>query len=349
MPAHIQIYCTLNATSCPFSTLPSPSAVLSTAHSLSYADRLRIRQPGDVGFALGPHIDGGSVERWEPEGYGVGGAYDKILEGRWEEYDPWESSTRIPVVSDLYNGAGACSMFRMFHGWLSMSSTGPREGTLLGYPGLKLARAYLLLMPFFTSSQEFLHENDRSNWLDVSNWHLQKEVTSVLQGAQLGNAQELNRDLHPHLRLDETMVHVPKINPGDYVVWHCDSKPQPIILRSTSSTLTHFLAIHAVDAVHQGASDSSVLYIPVCPITEANAKYLATQRDAFRRGFPGPDFPGGEGESAHVGRPTEESMRRQVGEEGLASMEFGKLDVDFVTERLGGREAVNKANEILGF
>jgi hypothetical protein len=86
-----------------------PEAKVSNLHPLSYADRLRIRQPGDAGFALGPHVDGGSVERWEKEGYGRGGVYDKIFQGRWEEYDPWESSCRLPVESDLYSGAGACS------------------------------------------------------------------------------------------------------------------------------------------------------------------------------------------------------------------------------------------------
>lgn len=33
-----------------------------------YGDRLRIRQPGDESFKLGPHIDGGSLERWEDPG-----------------------------------------------------------------------------------------------------------------------------------------------------------------------------------------------------------------------------------------------------------------------------------------
>jgi len=79
------------------------SAMISTNHPVSYADRLRIRQPGDAGFALGPHCDAGSVERWEENGYGKGGVYDSIFKGKWEGYDPWESSCRLPVVSDLYN------------------------------------------------------------------------------------------------------------------------------------------------------------------------------------------------------------------------------------------------------
>ncbi|KAH0390869.1 DUF1479-domain-containing protein, partial [Aureobasidium melanogenum] len=45
-----------------------PHAV-STSHPTIYADRLRMRKPGDNTFALGPHVDGGGTERWEPNGY----------------------------------------------------------------------------------------------------------------------------------------------------------------------------------------------------------------------------------------------------------------------------------------
>lgn len=93
-----------------------PTAPISTNHPLSYADHLRIRQPGDTSFALGPHIDGGSVERWEPTGYGAGKVYYSIFSGNWEAYDPWESSCRLDAVLDLYQGTGSCSMFRMFQG-----------------------------------------------------------------------------------------------------------------------------------------------------------------------------------------------------------------------------------------
>jgi len=51
-------------------------------------------------------------------------------------------------------------------------------------------------------------------------------------------------------------------------------------------------AIHAVDKVHAGTSDSSVMYIPCCPLTETNAEYLVRQREAFSEGRPAPDFPG---------------------------------------------------------
>jgi hypothetical protein len=114
-----------------------------------YADRVRIRQPSDDGFALGPHVDGGSVERWEPEGYGRGCAYDKIWQGKWAECDPWEVSCRVPVIGDLYDSAGACSMFRMFQGWLSMSYTGPMRGLSWSTLLLQPSTTYFLLRPLF--------------------------------------------------------------------------------------------------------------------------------------------------------------------------------------------------------
>lgn len=206
-----------------------PEALISPSHPLTYADRLRIRQPGDTCFSLGPHIDGGSVERWEEHGYGLGHVYDAILQGRWEDYDPWEASCRVPVNSDRYNGAGSCSMFRMFQGWLSMSHSGPYQGTLLVNPNLALTTAYVLLRPFFVPRSTLpvgVNGNtDRvafESFLDPSNWVLEPETTSALQGAMPGYQQELNAVLHPHLELDSTMVHVPEIKPGDYVAWHCD-------------------------------------------------------------------------------------------------------------------------------
>ena len=97
------------------------------------------------------------------------------------------------------------------------------------------------------------------------------------------------------------MVHVPQVNPGDYVAWHCDS-------------------LHAVDKVHNGTGDSSVLYIPACPLTEANARYLVRQREAFLEGTPGPDFPGGAGESSHSGRMGQSDVKTLGGVEGLRAM-----------------------------
>ncbi|SPO06245.1 related to DUF1479 domain protein [Cephalotrichum gorgonifer] len=302
---------------------PSPDAVISTSHPLSYSDRVRIRQPGDATFALGPHIDGGSVERWEPEGYGKGGVYDSVFSGNWEKYDPWNAETRLPAEMDLYNGAGACTMFRMFQGWLSMSVCGARQGTLLVNPLVKLATAYVLLRPFFRP----LKEEKSEGFLAPENWIFTGggDMTSELQGATPGHAQELNDALHPHLDLDNTVVHMPEVRPGDFVVWHCDT-------------------IHAVDKVHTGTSDSSVLYIPVCPTTETNAKYLVRQREAFKNGRPGPDFPGGKGESEHVDRPGPDFIQATAGRQAAGLERLALVG----GEHAGARAAIDIANEILG-
>lgn len=202
----------------------NPNSPISLSQTLTYADRLRIRQPGDAKFALGPHIDGGSVERWEKHGYGLGGVYDKVFEGSWEEYDPWDVSGRVSAVMDNYNGLGACSMFRMFQGWMSISNSRAFEGTLLVNPLLQLSTAYLLLRPFFQPIKQ-LEDVPKEAYLAADNWVFSgSEMTSELQGATPGHGQELNAELHPHLELDTSMVHMPEVKPGDFVAWHCDSK-----------------------------------------------------------------------------------------------------------------------------
>ncbi|KAL2064951.1 hypothetical protein VTL71DRAFT_4091 [Oculimacula yallundae] len=311
-----------------------PDALISTSLPLTYADRIRIRQPGDNQFALGPHVDGGSVERWEPNGYGLGGVYNKIFQGRWEEYDPWESSVRIPAVTDLYNGPGGCSMFRMFQGWLGLSHTSPREGTLLVNPLLQLATAYFLLRPFFdpVHSPRSSSSEDSSRYLSSENWKMKSagEMDSALHGANPGSSQEFNDVLHPHLKLKDSMVHVPTIKPGDFVVWHCDT-------------------IHAVDQVHTGKTDSSVMYIPVCPVTELNAKYSAKQRESFATGIPAPDFPGGQGESKHLGRATTESVTRDASDLSLSTMGLSRLETSEADGIPGAQKMLEKANQLLGF
>lgn len=207
--------------------LSDPESQISLSQPLAYADRLRIRQPGDAKFALGPHIDGGSVERWEEHGYGRGNVYDRVFEGRWEEYDPWDASTRVPAVVDNYGGLGACTMFRMFQGWVSMSHTGPREGTLLVNPLLQLSTAYVLLRPFFQPVRA-VADISAAEFLGAANWEFSGDaMTSELQGATPGHGQELSDALHPHLELENSMVHMPQVKPGDFVVWHCDSRSPP--------------------------------------------------------------------------------------------------------------------------
>jgi hypothetical protein len=275
-----------------------PQSQISTTYPLTYADRLRIRRPGDGKFALGPHSDGGSLERWEDEEYSR--VYSSIFSGNWEEYDPFDARYRVSANMDHYNGGGSCSTFRLFQGWLSMSSTSPGEGTLHVNPILKQATAYALLKPFF----------DSENRLNLDN---------TFPGSVPGACQEYTPTWHPDLELDTSMVSVPRVEPGDFVAWHCDT-------------------MHAVDKVHEGSNDSSVLYIPACAVTPGNIEFMLKQRRAALTYSPPPDFPGagGPGESGFAGAVEWDALS----EHGLRAMGLGSGKWEITEDMSQGERAV---------
>ncbi|KAK5289664.1 hypothetical protein LTR99_001630 [Exophiala xenobiotica] len=284
-----------------------PNSEISTTYPLTYADRFRIRQPGDAKFALGPHTDGGSLERWEDPEYSR--VYQAIMRGRWEEYDPYDARHRITARMDMYNGAGACSMFRLFQGWLSMSSTGPGEGTLKVCPLVRHASTYLLLRPFFDTKTGKLN------------------LDATFPNSVPGACQEYNTETHPDLDLETTMVSMPHVEPGDYVAWHCDM-------------------IHAVDKEHRGKGDSSVLYIPACAMTRSNLEFLHRQRMSALRYSPPPDFPGagGDGEIGFKGAVDWD----QVNDEGKRAMGLGKKTWQITPNMTEGeRRIVQVGNRVL--
>jgi len=98
-----------------------------------------------------------------------------------------------------------------------------------------------------------------------------------------------------------------------------------------------------------GQSDSSVLYIPVCPVTEANAEYVVQQRQMFLTGHPGPDFPGGKGESEHVGRPGEDYLRLHANDDAMGAMGFAPLSAQIMGNDAGAEQVIRKANASYGF
>ncbi|KAI7856150.1 DUF1479 domain protein [Circinella umbellata] len=165
--------------------------------NLVYCDRLRIRQPGDGKFNLAGHIDGGSLERWEDPEYRR--CYTKILQGKWEEYDPFDVTHRIEANMDLYDAPGGCSMFRIFQGWLAISKIQTGGGTLRVCPLVKEPTAYFMMKPL-------LEEN---------------MSTSEFMGAWPGRCQDITTEDHPHIV--DSMVSVPDVDCGDGVFWHCDT------------------------------------------------------------------------------------------------------------------------------
>jgi hypothetical protein len=252
-------------------------------------------------------VDGGSIERWEDPEYRS--CYTSIFQGRWEENDFFDATHRVRAQVSLYKTPG-CTAFRSWQGWLSLSTVNPGEGGLLVNPLLKLATSYWLLRPFFTQNK-----NDGT-------WEIDK--SSIWQGAIPGRGLKLNDLLHPELELSTSMISIPQVRPGDMVFWHCD-------------------AIHAVDSVHRGQSDSSVFYIPAAPLCEVNIDYLVRQRHCFQQGIPPPHFPSGEGESRHVGRATPEDINTLEGRRAMGFEPF-EIKSDMTP---GEKEIISKANVIL--
>lgn len=296
---------------------------MATRFPITYADRIRIDTdtPGNLHgtgtntpvpehqlpstSTLIAQVDNGSLERWETDGYGRSGCYDAIWRGEWEKYNPWDPTGRVNATMDLYNGMGACSMFRMFQGILALTTVEPGMVCLL--PSPQLSTAYFLLRPFFSPKKGPLENGEDSKaweeYLDASNWALDKEQTTIIHGAVPGHAQRVTELWHPHLRLRTSLVAPPTLRPGDYIVWHPD---EPYAFERTSPTT------------------SMLVYTPAAPLTQTNALFLARQRKAFQRGYPGPDFDSTGSsvfsEAPHTGRLEEKDIAEVGGEEGLQAM-----------------------------
>jgi len=111
------------------------------------------------------------------------------------------------------------------------------------------------------------------------------------------------------------------------------------------------------------------MYIPACPLTEANAEYLVRQREAFFEGMsstregqvslalksftaagvPAPDFPSGEGESQFMGRLTTDYVMQNIDLDAQRALGLARYNSDAPGLRPQERQMMHRANEILGF
>ncbi|KAG1736520.1 hypothetical protein EDB19DRAFT_1896026 [Suillus lakei] len=229
---------------------------------LVYADRVSIRHPGVQWDIHPPHVDGGSIERWEDTNFRR--CFADILSGNWRQHDPYELEGRLDARASLYGRPGQAAVFRTFQGWLAMSKTAPTQGTLKVFPDVLLSNAYTMLRPFFRPTVPL----DSKDILDAKNWVFDIS-TPDFPGIQPHDSGWVGPrptpDLHPHLRLGDTMTSIPKVNPGDMVFWHCD-------------------VVHSVEE-HSGFHDSAAV-----PQTPQNTAYVKKQAETFLAGTNPPDF-----------------------------------------------------------
>ncbi len=159
---------------------------------LSYADRLRRREPGDDTLGLSPHCDAGSIERWTDSFYQE--IYKNIFSDNFKKYDPFDAKYRDKTKE--FESPAVAHVFRTFQGWTALTEQGPNDGTLQLIP-ISKGIAYVLTRALLNDVQE-----------------------NELCGSKLGRALSVNKDYHSLLL--KGLVSIPKMKPGDTVWWHPD-------------------------------------------------------------------------------------------------------------------------------
>jgi hypothetical protein len=114
-------------------------------------------------------------------------------------------------------------VLRAFQGWTALTPAGANEGSLLLYPDVKTAMAYVMLRPLFDAPE------NEANIMDAEKWTLNAD-RGWFPGTWRQLPQIVSPASHPHLRLEECLVNIPRMQPGDTVWWHADvgSFPHPL-------------------------------------------------------------------------------------------------------------------------
>ena len=166
--------------------------VFDPSKELSYADRVRRREPGDNTLGLSPHCDAGSVERWSDEYYQK--IYKDIFSDNFLKYNPFDAKYRDKTSE--FESPAVAHVFRTFQGWTALTEQGPNDGTLQLIPIAK-AMAYILTRAL-----------------------LDDVPKDELCGSKLGKALSVNKEYHSLLL--EGLISIPNMKPGDTVWWHPD-------------------------------------------------------------------------------------------------------------------------------
>ncbi|EXJ80599.1 hypothetical protein A1O3_06882 [Capronia epimyces CBS 606.96] len=257
----------------------SPEEEKAQCEPILYPDALRVRQPGQDFDGLGPHIDGGSLSRWADDEYRH--TYHKILSGHPEEYDPYDLSHRRVAKPSMFPGGAMCTVLRNFQGWTALTECSPGEGGLMVMPDIHLATAYMILRPFFKDPRH--KDTDQGNdWKDPEKWEL--DDSSWFPGTYPMDAQLLSPASHPHLHLEDTLVSVPTVYPGDTIWWHADE------LLVDKSLIVDLQMCHAVETTHNGTRPAAVVYIPAAPSTPDNKEYIRRHWRDLLAGNPPDDY-----------------------------------------------------------
>jgi hypothetical protein len=158
-------------------------------------------------------LDPGSLARWADPSYRA--VYSSIWSGEPEKHDPYDLTLCKEANPKLFSGPAHSSVLRTFQGWLALTEAGPGDGSLMVYPNVKTPLAYVLLRLFFEPPE------NKMDLMDAEKWAMNLEG-NWFPGTFPDDSQLLSSESHPHLRLEECLVSIPKMFPGDIVFWHTD-------------------------------------------------------------------------------------------------------------------------------
>jgi hypothetical protein len=118
----------------------------------------------------------------------------------------------------MFPGGAQCSVFRGFQGWTALTPCRPGAGGLMLVPDVKMAAAYMMLRPFFKSPEG-------SDWKNAEKWEM--DESAWFPGTYPWYSQLLSPASHPHLFLEDTLMSIPAVEPGDTIWWHADASLPP--------------------------------------------------------------------------------------------------------------------------
>jgi len=162
--------------------------------SLSYADRVRIREPADSVSGLAPHVDNCSMEAWFSSET-IRRMYNTLLNGQWQDFDAFNAIDRI--CTDKKPHPDSCGVFRSYQGWVALTPQGANCGTVQLVPSSRCV-AWL----FLNMLQSSLNNDDQVAPLPIEAYMLNPEK---------------------HALLIRGLCSLPQLNAGDTVWWHPDA------------------------------------------------------------------------------------------------------------------------------
>lgn len=160
---------------------------------ISYADKVRVREPFDQSNGLIAHVDSCSLESWFDLS-AIEACYQPLLNGQWQQFNAFNAAGRVFTNAKPHSEAN--SVFRTFQGWMALTEQGANCGTLQLVPSSHCV------------SWLFLHTLNQLINHDSEMYPVPGEAFCLTKSE--------------HQLLFDGLCSLPTLAPGDSVWWHPD-------------------------------------------------------------------------------------------------------------------------------